>query len=177
MSAEREQRFLFSPWKIALAKEVRIYLFWVLLGRPGILCGFIGRESSFNNDAKYEGVTRDTPLLENSRESLKKWLYHESWTGQDWIWTWCIHERKAAIAELGVCVFLPSLNSITKKTTAVHDILFVFMHMGWLAWIAVIMRLRRRIVWTVNMVQAFLLPWASVDANTQVIDVHKLLCL
>ncbi|CAK9860721.1 unnamed protein product [Sphagnum jensenii] len=44
-------------------------------GRPGILCGFngkIGRESSFNNDAKYEGVTRDTPLLENSRESLKK---------------------------------------------------------------------------------------------------------
>jgi hypothetical protein len=44
------------------------YLFWVLLGRPGILCGFnhkIGRESSFNNDAKYEGVTRDTPLLEN----------------------------------------------------------------------------------------------------------------
>jgi hypothetical protein len=94
-------------------------------------------------------------LLENSRESLKKWLYGESWTFQDWICTWCIHERKAAIAELGVCFFLPSLNSITKKTTAVHDTLFVFMHMGWLAWIAVMMRLRRRIVCTMNMVQEF----------------------
>ncbi len=85
----------------------------------------------------------------------RNWLYPESCTGQDWIWTWCIHERKAAIAELGLCFFLLSLNSITKKTTAVHDILFVFMHMGWLAWIAVMMRLRRQIVWTVNMVQAF----------------------
>jgi hypothetical protein len=33
-----------------------------------MLCGFngkIGRENSFNNDAKYEGVTSDTPLSEN----------------------------------------------------------------------------------------------------------------
>jgi len=47
------------------------YLFWVLLGRPGILCGFnckIGRESSFNNDAKYEGVTRDTLVGEFQRK-------------------------------------------------------------------------------------------------------------
>ncbi|CAK9196964.1 unnamed protein product [Sphagnum jensenii] len=39
-----------------------------VMNGEGILCGFnhkIGRESSFNNDAKYEGVTRDTPLLEN----------------------------------------------------------------------------------------------------------------
>lgn len=46
-----------------------------VMNGEGILCGFnrkISRESSFNNDAKYEGVTRDTPLLENSRESLKK---------------------------------------------------------------------------------------------------------
>ncbi len=71
------------------------YLFWVLLGRPGILCGFnckIGRESSFNNDAKYEGVTRDTPFLENSRESLKKlvisWIMHRSRLNLDMMHSW-----------------------------------------------------------------------------------------
>jgi hypothetical protein len=42
-----------------------------------------------------------------------------------------------------------------KKITAIHDISFVFMHMGWLAWIAVMMRFWRQIVWTVNKVQAF----------------------
>jgi hypothetical protein len=32
----------------------------------------ICRERSFNYDAKYEGATRDTPLLESCKQSLKK---------------------------------------------------------------------------------------------------------
>ncbi len=98
---------------------------------------------------------RHTPVGELQTKFEERWLFCESCTGQDWIWTWCILERKAAVAKLGVYFFLLSLNSITKKITAIHDISFVFMHMGWLAWIAVMLRLRRQIVLTVIWVQAF----------------------
>ncbi len=134
------------------------YLFWVLLGRPGILCGFnckIGRESSFNNDAKYEGVTRDTPLLENSRESLKKlvisWIMHGSRLNLDMMHSW----KESSHCRTGG-MFLLSVTEFHHKKNYSHSWYLVCLyHMGWLAWIAVMMRLRRRIVWTVNMVQAF----------------------
>jgi hypothetical protein len=88
------------------------------LGRPWMLCGFngkIGRENSFNNDAKYEGVTSDTPLSENCEKVWRSWLYHDhAWvkigSGHD-----AFMKGKQLLQNWRVCFFLPSLNSITKK--------------------------------------------------------------
>ncbi len=142
--------------------EVRSYvfknLFWVFFGRPWMLCGKWKKMQRKKLQLWCEvwgSDKRHTPVGELQRKFEERWLFCESCTGQDWIWTWCILERKAVVAKLGVYFFLLSLNSITKKITAIHDILFVFMHMGWLAWIVVMLRLRRQIVLTVDWVQAF----------------------
>jgi hypothetical protein len=58
--------------------EVRSYVFKFCFGffledhECFVALEKICRERSFNYDAKYEGATRDTPLLESCKQSLKK---------------------------------------------------------------------------------------------------------
>ncbi len=162
MSVEREQRFPFSSWKITFTNEVRSYVFLFVLGIFGKTMNSLWvqwknwQRKQLQQWCKVWGSDKQHTLVRELQESLKKkvisWIMHGSRLDLDMMHSW----KESSCWKTGgyvssFCHWIPS----PKKIRAIHDILFVFMHMGWLAWIAVMMRFWRQIVWTVNKVQAF----------------------